>query len=535
MRAIVEHECRALGLPVPHLSVEPGRAIAGPSTFTLYEVGTVKSVALDAGASRFYVAVDGGMSDNIRPALYDADFSCTLASRASERAAGACRGSSASTASPATSWSRTSSCPSDVGPGDLVAVPATGAYCRSLASTYNHVPRAAVVAVRDGQAALIVRRETEEDLLRLDVEMRRTSCMVDNPHRIFSDSAHCRRSLQHARSEGQQLMNTPVRVAMLGCGVVGSEVARLLIEQADDLVARVGAPLELVGIGVRRIDRDRAVDIPRELFTTDAEALVTPRRHRRRDRGDRRDRAGPVADPGGAGVRRVGGHRQQGAARRGRRHLVRGRREGRPRRLLRGGGRRRDPDHPAAARVAGRRQGAPRARHRQRHHQLHPRPDGHPRHRLRGGPRGRPEPRVRRGRPDRRRRGLRRRREGRDPRQPGVPHPGHGCRRLPRRHQRHHQRRRRLGPRDAARWSSCSRSASATSRRRRHGLGARAPGDDPAQPPAGQCPRGVQRGLRRERRRRSADVLRARAPAARRPRARCSATSSRWPATGSAR
>src|SRR5262245_61049022 len=69
-------------------------------------------------------------------------------------------------------------------------------------------------------------------------------------------------------------MNSPVRVAMLGCGVVGSEVARLLIEQADDLVARVGAPLELVGIGVRRIDRDRAVEVPRELFTTDAEALV---------------------------------------------------------------------------------------------------------------------------------------------------------------------------------------------------------------------------------------------------------------------
>ncbi|MEJ7630662.1 MAG: diaminopimelate decarboxylase, partial [Nocardioidaceae bacterium] len=75
---IVAHECRALGIGVPHLSVEPGRAVAGPSTFTLYEVGTVKEVALDAGASRLYVAVDGGMSDNIRAALYDADFSCTL-------------------------------------------------------------------------------------------------------------------------------------------------------------------------------------------------------------------------------------------------------------------------------------------------------------------------------------------------------------------------------------------------------------------------------------------------------------------------
>lgn len=168
MRSIVAHECRALGIPVPHLSVEPGRAIAGPAAFTLYEVGTVKSVALDAGASRFYIAVDGGMSDNIRPALYDADFSCTLASRSSS-------------APPILSRVVGKHCesgdivvkdeflPSDIAPGDLLAVPATGAYCRSLASTYNHVPRAAVVAVRDGVASLVVRRETEEDLLRLDV------------------------------------------------------------------------------------------------------------------------------------------------------------------------------------------------------------------------------------------------------------------------------------------------------------------------------------------------------------------------------
>ena len=111
MRAIVEHECRALGIAVPRLSIEPGRAIAGPSTFTLYEVGTVKPVALDAGASRLYVAVDGGMSDNIRPALYDADFSCTLASRRSDAAPVLVASRRASTASPATSSSRTSSCP----------------------------------------------------------------------------------------------------------------------------------------------------------------------------------------------------------------------------------------------------------------------------------------------------------------------------------------------------------------------------------------------------------------------------------------
>ncbi len=81
---IVEHECRALDVPVPHLSIEPGRAIVGPAMCTVYEVGTVKPVGLDAGATRTYVSVDGGMSDNIRTALYDADYSCTLASRRSD-------------------------------------------------------------------------------------------------------------------------------------------------------------------------------------------------------------------------------------------------------------------------------------------------------------------------------------------------------------------------------------------------------------------------------------------------------------------
>jgi diaminopimelate decarboxylase len=166
---IVERECRALGVDVPRLSVEPGRAIAGPSTFTLYTVGTVKRVAVDGGGTRVYVAVDGGMSDNLRAALYDADFSCTLASRVS-------------TAPPALSRVVGKHCesgdlvvrdeflPSDVAPGDLIAVPGTGAYCRSMASTYNLVPRPPVVAVKDGHARLIVRRETTDDLLRLDID-----------------------------------------------------------------------------------------------------------------------------------------------------------------------------------------------------------------------------------------------------------------------------------------------------------------------------------------------------------------------------
>ncbi|MFY1704094.1 diaminopimelate decarboxylase [Micromonospora sp. WMMA1923] len=164
LRKIVDGECAAERLAVPHLSIEPGRAIVGPAVFTLYEVGTVK----DVDGIRTYVSVDGGMSDNIRTALYDASYSATLASRAS-------------TAPPLLARVVGKHCesgdivvkdeflPADVQPGDLVAVPGTGAYCRSMASNYNHVPRPPVVAVRDGRARLIVRRETEEDLLALDV------------------------------------------------------------------------------------------------------------------------------------------------------------------------------------------------------------------------------------------------------------------------------------------------------------------------------------------------------------------------------
>lgn len=164
LREIVTRECRAAGLTVPRLSVEPGRAIVGPTAFTLYEVGTVKELP----GLRTYVSVDGGMSDNIRTALYDAEYSVALASRAS-------------TAEPMLARVVGKHCesgdivvrdaflPADTAPGDLLAVPATGAYCRSMASNYNHALRPPVVAVKDGAARVIVRRETEEDLLRLDV------------------------------------------------------------------------------------------------------------------------------------------------------------------------------------------------------------------------------------------------------------------------------------------------------------------------------------------------------------------------------
>jgi diaminopimelate decarboxylase len=158
----------APGTPVPRISIEPGRAIAGPSTFTLYEVGTVKDVDLGHGLKRTYVSVDGGMSDNVRTALYDADYSCTLASRHSDAAPRLARvvGRHCESGDIVV---MDEYLPDDIAAGDLIAVPGTGAYCRSLSSQYNHTPRPPVVAVRGGEARVVVRRETVDDLLALDV------------------------------------------------------------------------------------------------------------------------------------------------------------------------------------------------------------------------------------------------------------------------------------------------------------------------------------------------------------------------------
>jgi diaminopimelate decarboxylase len=164
LREILNAQCHAAGLPRPRLTVEPGRAIAGPGTVTLYEVGTVK----DVDGLRTYVSVDGGMSDNIRTALYDADYTCVLASRESAAAPALCRlvGRHCESGDIVV---RDAYLPADVAVGDLIAVAATGAYCRSMASNYNHVPRPGVLAVRDGAAKVLLRRETTDDLLRLDV------------------------------------------------------------------------------------------------------------------------------------------------------------------------------------------------------------------------------------------------------------------------------------------------------------------------------------------------------------------------------
>ena len=168
LQAILRAEAEAAGLPVPRLLVEPGRAIVGPGTISLYEVGTVKDVAIGAGAHRRYISVDGGMSDNIRTALYGAEYDVRLVSRAGAAAPRLARivGKHCETGDIVV---RDTWVPDDVAPGDLLAVAATGAYCYSMSSRYNLIGRPAVVAVRDGRARVILRRETVEDLLSLEV------------------------------------------------------------------------------------------------------------------------------------------------------------------------------------------------------------------------------------------------------------------------------------------------------------------------------------------------------------------------------
>ncbi|MET0296038.1 MAG: diaminopimelate decarboxylase [Microbacterium sp.] len=165
--AAVARECEVRGIPIPNLAFEPGRAIVGRAGVTLYEVGTTKPVALPDGGTRLYVSVDGGMSDNARPALYGAQYSARIASRTSDAAPALVRvvGKHCESGDIVVDHEYL---PGDVAPGDLLAVPATGAYCFSLASTYNYVPRPPVVAVRGGEARIIVRGETIDDLLSRD-------------------------------------------------------------------------------------------------------------------------------------------------------------------------------------------------------------------------------------------------------------------------------------------------------------------------------------------------------------------------------
>ncbi|WP_277210010.1 diaminopimelate decarboxylase [Isoptericola croceus] len=170
--AAVSHQ---LGTPLPRFSIEPGRAVVGPAGLTLYTVGTVKPVTVSspdasgeaATLTRLYVSVDGGMSDNIRPALYGADYHAEIVGRASSAAKVLSRvvGKHCESGDIVVHQVML---PGDVRAGDLLAVAATGAYGRSMASNYNALTRPPVVAVADGASRVLVRRETVDDLLALD-------------------------------------------------------------------------------------------------------------------------------------------------------------------------------------------------------------------------------------------------------------------------------------------------------------------------------------------------------------------------------
>ncbi|MEV6957033.1 diaminopimelate decarboxylase [Streptomyces sp. NPDC051183] len=163
LRAELTQSCAAAGLPVPRLAVEPGRAIAGPAGVAVYRVLAVKHTG-----AKVFVAVDGGMSDNPRPALYGVRYAPRLVGRRSAAASRTttvvgrhCEAGDVLTADV--------ELPGDIHPGDLLAVPVAGAYQLSMASGYNLVGRPPVVAVHEGAARLLVRRETLEDFRGRDI------------------------------------------------------------------------------------------------------------------------------------------------------------------------------------------------------------------------------------------------------------------------------------------------------------------------------------------------------------------------------
>jgi diaminopimelate decarboxylase len=165
VRGAFADACGDAGLGTkPRLMVEPGRSIAAAAAITIYRVGTVKEIP----AGRTYVAVDGGMSDNPRPVLYGAGYEAYLPARIDEPRPLVCSiaGKHCEQGDLLVADARL---PSGVRVGDLLAVPVTGAYGYSMASNYNKVPRPAVAFVRDGRARLVVRRETLDDLVRLDL------------------------------------------------------------------------------------------------------------------------------------------------------------------------------------------------------------------------------------------------------------------------------------------------------------------------------------------------------------------------------
>jgi diaminopimelate decarboxylase len=155
--------CAQRGLRVPQLVVEPGRSIAGPAGMALYTVGSIK----DIPGVRRYVAVDGGMGDNIRPKLYGARYEAYLASDPDRAPDGTV--TIAGKYCESTDILITDIDMPALNPGDVIALPAAGAYCLAMASNYNGIPRPEVLMLRDGEARVMRRRETLDDLIAAEV------------------------------------------------------------------------------------------------------------------------------------------------------------------------------------------------------------------------------------------------------------------------------------------------------------------------------------------------------------------------------
>ena len=349
------------------LLLEPGRALVANSTVTLYTVQTVKRNVST------WVAVDGGMSDNLRPMMYGAQYEALIADRPHAQAQTRCHltGKHCESGDVIVRDALLA----DPAVGDTVATPATGAYGYAMANNYNGVPRPPVVFVRDGSARVVVRRETYADLMSRDVP-----CMSDEPAK-------------------------PFRVGLLGHGTVGAAFAELLPRHADRIARITGLRPELSGV----LTRSRGGSFDDLLENSDLIVELMGGLEPARDYLLRAMRAGRHIVTANKQLLSHHGEELWEAAR------VAGRAA-----ALRGGGRRRRAGHPRAPGVAGRRHDRSRARDRQRHHQLHPHRDGPDRgHVRRRAGRG-AAARLRRGGPVRRRRRPRRGGQDGDHRPAGV-------------------------------------------------------------------------------------------------------------------
>ena len=249
--ASVRDACAAAGIR-GRITAEPGRAIVAAAAVTVYTVGTVK----DLPGIRTYVAVDGGMSDNPRPVLYGSGYETFL-----PRAVAADRPRAVTVVGKHCESGdllvRDGWVPADLAVGDLLATPVTGAYGHSMGSNYNKVPRPAVVFAAGGDARLVVRRETHDDL---------------PPPRPLTRWG---RGTPRVIGRATRAQPQTVRVGVLGCGNVGAALVQLIQGQGDAIAARTGVRLEVARVAVRSAARERPVVLPDGVITTDAAEVAT--------------------------------------------------------------------------------------------------------------------------------------------------------------------------------------------------------------------------------------------------------------------